>query len=209
MMLGYEHQLKKTPFYVVADLSWSIFDLKTIEQDVENPDDGYITKQNVNYTSSIFTLTPGIGFAPLRDKNLSPYVAVKGGYMKYKTLMTLHDPEDDDGCHPLDEEVILRDYTAVAIANGGMTIKIPTALRTYFLDLGVNYINGGKAQYLRMAKDENQPAVADTEPYLVKFQQTQTGDVHEHSIGNIYETRTEQLQFYLRIKVPLCKAATK
>jgi hypothetical protein len=209
LMFGYEHQLKKSPFYVVFDLSWSIFDLKTVDQEVVNPDDGYVTKQTVNYTSSISTLTPGIGIAPLRDHNISPYVAIKGGYMKYKTLMTLHDPEDDNGCHPLDKESILRDYTAVAIANGGISIKIPTAPKIYFLDLGVNYITGGKAQYLRMTNDEIQPAPADAEPYMVKFEHAQTGSVHKHSLGDIYHTKTEQLQFYVRVKVPLCKAAHK
>src|SRR6476620_6728131 len=205
LMLGYEHQLKKSPFYVVADLSWSVFDLKTVEQDVESPDDGYVTKQKVNYTSSIFTFTPCVGIAPLRDKNVSPYVAVKGGYIKYKTLMTLLDPEDENGCHPLDKESILRDYAAVAIANGGMAIKIPTAHRTYYLDLGVNYINGGKAEYLHMTKDEQQPAADGVEPYLVKFEQVQAGIVDKHALGDIYNTRTEQLQFYMRAKIPLCK----
>jgi hypothetical protein len=205
LILGYEHQLKKSPFYVVADLSWSVFDLKTIDQDVENPDDGYVTKQTVNYTSSIFTFTPGVGIAPLHDKNVSPYVAIKGGYMKYKTLMTLHDPEDEDGCHPLDKESILRDYAAVAIANGGMAIKIPVAQKFYYLDIGVNYINGGKAEYLRMTNDDSQPIAAGAEPYLVKFQQVQTGAVHKHALGEVYNTRTEQLQFYVRAKIPLCK----
>ena len=202
LTVGYERPIKKSPFYVVADLSWSIFDLKTDEQEVVSPSAGYVTKQKINYTSSIFNLTPGIGYAPLRHSNVSPYVAIKGGYLKYKTRMTLHDPEDEDGCHPLDEENILRDLTAVAVANGGVAIKIPTWRNTYHLDIGMNYITGGKAKYLRMHNDHTQPAPADAVPYMTKFQQTQTGDVHEHSLGNVYKTRTSQLQVYVRVKIP-------
>jgi hypothetical protein len=202
LTIGYERYIKKSPFYLVADLSWSIFDLKTVKQDVENPTDGYITKQKINYTSSIFNLTPGIGYAPLRNKKVSPYIAVKGGYIKYKTRMALYDPEDRDGCHPLDEDNILRDLTAVAVANGGVAIKIPTWRKTYQLDLGANYITGGKAQYLRMQKDQPQATPADATPYMVKFQQVQTGDVHEHSLGNVYTTKTAQLQLYVRVKIP-------
>lgn len=202
LTIGYERSIKKSPFYVVADLSWSIFDLKTTEQEVVSPNDGYITKQKINYTSSIFTLAPGIGYAPLRNSNVSPYVAIKGGYLKYKTRMTLHDPEDEDGCHPLDEENILRDLTAVAIGNGGVAIKIPTWRKTYHLDLGVNYIVGGKAKYLRMKDDDAQATPADAVPYMTKFQQVQTGDVHEHSLGDVYTTKTSQVQFYVRVKIP-------
>lgn len=202
MTLGYERPIKKSPFYVMADLSWSIFDLKSTNQEVVSPVDGYVTKQKINYTSSIFTLAPGIGYAPMRNSNVSPYVAVKGGYLKYKTRMTLHDPEDEDGCHPLDEENILRDLTAVAVANAGVAIKIPTWRNTYYLDLGMNYMRGGKAKYLRMKDEDGQPAPPEAEPYMTKFQQTQTGDVHEHSLGNVYTTKTSQLQLYVRVKIP-------
>ncbi len=199
--IGYERPIKKSPFYMVADLGWSIFDLKTTEQEVVSPDNGYVTKQKINYTSSIFTLAPGIGYAPLQNKNVSPYVALKGGYMKYKTRMALYDPEDEDGCHPLDEENILRSLTAVAIGNAGVSIKVPTWGKIYHLDLGMNYIRGGKAKYLRM-KDKDAPTPGDATPYMTKFQQVQTGDVHEHAIGDVYKTKTAQLQLYVRVKIP-------
>jgi len=202
LTIGYERPIKKSPFYLVADLSWSIFDLKTTEQEVVSPSDGYVTKQKINYTSSLFNLTPGIGYAPLRNNNISPYVAIKGGYLKYKTRMTLHDPEDEDGCHPLDEENILRDLAAIGVANGGVAFKIPTWRTTYHLDLGVNYITGGKAKFLRMKKDNAQPTPPEAVPYMTKFQQVQTGDVHEHTLGDVYTTKTSQLQFYVRVKIP-------
>ncbi|HYH13743.1 MAG TPA: hypothetical protein VD794_00890 [Flavisolibacter sp.] len=200
--LGYERHITKSPFYLVADLSWSIFDLKTREQEVVSPSDGYVTKQKINYTSSIFNLTPGIGYAPLHNKNISPYVALKGGYMKYKTRMALYDPEDDDGCHPLDEENILRDFAAVGVVNGGFAIKVPAWGKTYNLDLGANYITGGKAKYLRMQDEDATSTPPDAVPYMTKFQQVQSGDVHEHSIGNVYTTKTAQLQLYVRVKIP-------
>lgn len=202
MTLGYEHAISKSPFYFVVDGSWSIFDLQTVKQDVEGPD-GSITTQKITYTSSIFNLTPGIGFAPLRHKKVSPYVAVKGGYAKYKTRMALYDPEEDDGCHPLEEENILRDVTAVAVANGGVSVKVPACKKPFYFDLGANYITGGRAEYLRMNKDENQPAAAEAAPHMVKFEHIQSGEVHEHSLGKVYTTKTSQLQFYIRIKIPI------
>lgn len=193
---GYEHRLGHSPFYALVDFSSSLYDYKHMEQDLPSPD-GHITKQQVDYTSMVTLLTPGIGWALVRGKAVNPYVAVKGGYIKHRTLMTLYDANDPDGCRPEDKKNIVRDYTAVAVASSGVKVRMVPCPHMSFIDVGVNYITGGTSKYLRMSENKaSTPPQA--EPYLVKFEHVATGEVHTHALGDLYTTKTRQLQFYIR-----------
>lgn len=206
VVVGYEHFLGKSPFYAVFDISGSLYDYKEIEQELPSPDN-HITHQQVDYTSMVSLFTGGIGIAPLRNKKVSPYVAVKGGYIKYRTAMHLYDANDPDGCRPEDTKNIVRDFTPVAVANSGFKLKLAPQSCVSALDFGVNYITGGTSDYLRMRKS-SEPAAPGTDPYLVKFEHIPTGEVHAHPLGDVYTTRTRQLQFYVKAVMSLKKEAS-
>ena len=195
-----EYHFDKVPLFAVLDGSWSVNGIKDIHADLSGPT-GYVTDQMINYTSSLFLLTAGIGISPLKESNVSPYVSLKGGYLKYRTVMTLPDPYDPDGCRAVETENIVRDITAVGVMGGGAKIKINQNLaERYSLDFGANYIIGGKASYLKMKSDhDHMDPSADA--YYVKFQNVQSGDVHEHPLGEMYYTKTQQLQFFVRFNV--------
>jgi hypothetical protein len=201
--LGYEHHLGKSPFYALMDISGSLFDYKEMEQELPGPD-GHITHQPVEYTSMVSLFTPGVGWAPFHEKKVSPYLAVKGGYIKHRTLMTLLDPEDPDGCRAEDTKNILRDFTAVAIASSGLRVRLSRHTGVSHLDLGMNYITGGTSKYLRMRKSDA-PTAPNADPYLVKFEHIASGEVHAHPLGDVYTTKTRQLQVYIRAVIPLEK----
>lgn len=199
--LGYEHFLGKSPFYALVDLSGSMYDYKEMTQELPGPN-GHITRQPVDYTSMVTLLTSGIGWAPLKDKNVSPYVALKGGYIKHRTVMNLYDADDPDGCRPEDRKNILRDFTTVAVASTGIKVHLAPQRTFSRFDIGVNYITGGTSSYLRMRKS-SEPTAPTAEPYLVKFEHIATGEVHEHPLGDVYTTKTRQLQFYVKAVMPL------
>lgn len=199
--LGYEHFLGKSLFYALADLSGSLYDYKEMEQELPGPN-GHMTHQEGDYTSMVTLFTPGIGWAPLREKKLSPYLAVKGGYQKHRTVLNLYDAHDQDGCRPVDRKNMLRDITAVAIASGGVKIQVAPKSSVSRIDIGVNYITGGESSYLRMRKSSD-PTTPTAEPYLVKFEHIATGEVHEHPLGDVYTTKTRQLQFYVKAVLDL------
>lgn len=197
---GYEHGLGRSPFYALLDFSGALFDYKMAEQHLPGPN-GHITHQEVEYASMVSLLATGVGWAPLRTGKLSPYLALKGGYIKHRTVMTLYDANDPDGCRPEDRKSILRDYTAVAVASTGLKVEA-TGTKLPRLDFGVNYITGGTSRYLRMRKSEDAPAPS-ADPYLVKFEHIATGEVHSHPLGDVFTTRTRQLQFYIRAVLSL------
>src|SRR5215204_5398431 len=194
--LGYEHFLGRSPFYAVVDISGSLYDYKEMEQELPGPN-GHITHQQVEYISMVSLFNGGIGWAPLHKKNVSPYLAVKGGYIKYRTVMNLYDANDPHGCRPEDRKNILRDFTPVAVASSGVKIKLAPQSCVSRLDFGVNYITGESSKYLRMRKSE-EPVAPNADPYLVKFEHIETGQVHAHPLGDVYTTKTSQLQFYIK-----------
>lgn len=199
--LGYEHPLGQSPFYALVDLSGSLYDYQDMTQDLPGPN-GHITHQRVEYVSMATLLTPGVGWAPLKGKMVSPYLAVKGGYLKNRSVMNLYDANDPDGCRPEDSKNILRDFTAVAVASGGVKIQVAPMRSLSRIDVGVNYITGGESSYLRMRKS-SEPTAPTAEPYLVKFEHIATGEVHEHPLGDVYTTKTRQLQFYIKAVLSL------
>jgi hypothetical protein len=204
--VGYEHFLGKSPFYALVDLSGSMYDYKELEQELPGPG-AHITHQDVQYTSMVSLFVGGIGIAPLHGKTVSPYLAVKGGYIKHRTAMSIYDADDPDGCRPEERKNILRDFTPVAVAASGFKLKLaPQSCVSYF-DFGVNYITGGTSDYLRMRKSSEAPA-PNTDPYLVKFEHIPTGEVHAHPLGDVYSTPTRQLQFYIKAVLNLKKSAT-
>lgn len=195
-----EYYFKKTPLFAIVDASWSVNGIKDIDQDVTGPN-GYTTTQPVNYTSSLFLLTGGFGIAPLQENNVSPYIAAKGGYLKYRTVMSLPDPNDPDGCRALDTENITKDITAVGSLGTGVKFKIKhNHAEKYLLDFGFNYLVGGKARYLEMGEHHDTPEPT-SDPYYIKFQNVQSGDVHEHHLGQIHHTKTRQLQVFAKFSV--------
>jgi hypothetical protein len=199
--MGYEHFLGKSPFYGLVDVSGSLYDYKEMTQELPGPN-GHVTHQPVDYTSMVSLFTSGVGWAPLKDKHVSPYLAVKGGYIKHRTVMNFYDADDPDGCRPEDRKNILRDFTAVAVASSGIKIQMAPKTCISRLDIGMNYITGGESQYLRMRKSEA-PAAPSAEPYLVKFEHIPTGEVHAHPLGDVYTTKTRQLQFYVKAVMSL------
>jgi hypothetical protein len=199
--LGYEHPLGKSPFYALVDFSGSLYDYKEMEQELPGPN-GHTTRQPVDYTSMVTLFTSGIGWAPLKDKRVSPYLALKGGYIKHRTVMNIYDANDPDGCRPEDRKNILRDFTAVAVASSGVKVQMAPKTCISRLDIGMNYITGGTSKYLRMRKS-SEPTATGAEPYLVKFEHIPTGEVHEHPLGDVYTTKTRQLQFYVKAVMPL------
>ena len=195
-----EYHFQKVPFFAVMEGSWSVNGIKDIHQDLSGPT-GYITDQTINYTSSLFLLSAGLGIEPLKETNVSPYLTMKGGYIKYRTVMSLPDPYDPDGCRAVETENIVRDLTAVGVLGVGARIKLSQNLaERYFIDFGANYITGGKARYLKMKSDHDH-VDPSADAYYVKFQNVQTGDVHEHPLGEVHHTKTRQLQIYIRFNV--------
>jgi hypothetical protein len=70
------------------------------------------------------------------------------------------------------------------------------------LDFAILYTVGGYADYLKMSKDAD---VVDPKGriYYAEFEHIQTGEIHEHAIGKIYNSLTTLLTIRAGIRLML------
>jgi len=205
-VLTYEFKVKNTPFYIGPELGLNVYGLKTIEQELPF-DNGYVTKTDVNYTTSMNTYGIIMRIQPQTGKNFQPYGAVRFGALHYHSNMTIEDPEDPLGCKALEKRALVKDLTWMASAGMGFRLDgkaFSGRQSKVALDFGAFYTRGGEAEYLKMSKGHDH---ANMDPkakmYYVDFQHIPTGEVHQHAIGTVYKTRSQLLEFRLGILVKL------
>jgi len=205
LVLGIEKRLHRSPFLVGAEVSFNIYGLKTLEQELPFHN-GYVTKTDVHYTTSFNTYGFTLKLQPETRKNFQPYGSIKAGVLHYHSNMTIDDPDDPLGCKPLDKKVLVKDLTWLASAGGGTSIKWqafnPNSASDMLIDLGIFYTVGGNADYLKMSKGSD-PVDPKGRNYYVKFEHVATGEVHEHAVGKVYTSPTTMLNFRLGVRFSL------
>lgn len=206
LAVSYDFRIKGSAFSIGPELGVNIYGLKTLQQELPF-DNGYITRTDVNYTTSMNTYAAVLKFQPATGKNLQPYMALKAGALHYHSNMTIEDPEDPLGCEALERKALVKDITWMASAGAGFRLdgKAFSGKESMLaLDFGVFYTRGGEAEYLKMTSDHNHAAMdPKSRMYYVRFQHLPTGDIHEHAIGTIYKTTSQMLEFRLGVQVKL------
>lgn len=206
VVLSYDFKLKNSPFYIAPEVALNIYGLKTLEQDLPF-DNGYVTRTNVNYTTSMNSYAVALRFQPPTGKNFQPFIALRTGALHYYSSMTIEDPEDPMGCKALEKKVLVKDFTWMA--SGGVGFRLDGKAFSgresrVALDFGAFYTRGGEAQYLKMSNDhDHSSGDPKQENYYVKFQHIPSGTVHEHAIGKIYKTPAQLLEFRLGVQLKL------
>lgn len=203
---SYDFKLKHSPFYIAPEIGLNLYGLKTIEQELPFGN-GYVTRTNVNYTTSMNSYAAVIRMQPPTTKNFKPYVALRAGALHYHSNMTIEDPEDPMGCRALEKKVLVKDLTWMA--SGGLGFRLDGKAFSgktsmVALDFGAFYTHGGQATYLKMTKSHNHGAMDPKDKmYYVRFQHIPTGEVHEHALGVVHTTAAQLLEFRLGIQVKL------
>ena len=203
--LSYEIKIKNSPFYVVPEVVLNLYGLKTLEQELPF-DNGYVTRTDVNYTTSMNTYAIGLKFQPPTKNNLQPFLAIRAGALHYHSNMTIEDPEDPMGCRALEKRALVKDITWMASGGAGFRLDgkaFSGKDSRLALDFGAFYTYGGQAQYLKMTKGHDHGADPEADAYAVKFQHVPSGEVHEHAIGTVYNTVSQLLEFRLGIHIKL------
>ncbi|HKP32574.1 MAG TPA: hypothetical protein VJT83_07600 [Chitinophagaceae bacterium] len=205
LSFGIEQRLQKSPFLVGAEISFNLYGLKTIQQDLPFHN-GYVTTADVHYTTSFNTYGLTLKLQPESKKNFKPFGSIKAGLLHYHSNMTIDDPADPLGCRPLDKKVIAKDFTWTASAGTGASIKWQafnsSSASDMMIDLGVYYTVGGNAEYLKMSRSTD-PVDPKGKIYYVKFEHVATGEVHDHPVGKVYTSPATMLSFRLGVRFPL------
>jgi hypothetical protein len=204
-VMSYDFKLKKSPFYIAPELGLNVYGLKTLEQELPFSN-GYVTKTDVNYTTSVNSYAAVLRFQPQTGKNFQPFMALRTGVLHYHSNMTIEDPDDPMGCKALEKKVLVKDFTWMV--SGGVGFRLDGKAFSgrdskVALDFGAFYTRGGEAEYLKMSKEHDHTADPKAEQYYVKFQHIPSGEVHEHAIGTIYRTASQMLEFRLGVQVKL------
>jgi len=165
----------------------------------------------VDYSSNVFNANLQARFNLLSDKNfIIPYINAKGGLYNFYSSIYIGDPEDDGGCHALEQENIMNDKTMYWSAGGGLQIN-PTLfsknkrITKVMIDISANTIRGGEINYINTkhlmdAQSMNDP---DGKPLEVKFINVSTQAIHEHTVAQVYTSPLRILEFRAGITLSL------
>ena len=168
----------------------------------------------VDYSSNAFNVNLQTRINLLSDKNfIIPYINAKGGLYNFYSSIFVGDPEDDDGCHALEQETLINDNTMYWSAGGGLQINTGVFSKTkqhskVMIDISANTIRGGTMNYINTkhlmdAQTMNDP---DGKPLEVKFMNVNTQSIHEHTVAQVYTSSLRLLEFRAGITVMLgCK----
>ena len=205
---SFDFKLKNSPFYIAPEIGLNVYGMKTLEQELTFTN-GYATKTDVHYTTSLNTYAMVLRFQPATGKNFSPYMAIRGGAVHYHSNMSIEDPDDPLGCKALEKRVLVKDITWMA--SGGVGFRLDGKAFSgkeskVALDFGTFYTRGGPAEYLKMTKGHDHSTMnpdAKSRMYYVQFQNIPTGEIHDHALGTVYTSVTQILEFRLGIQVKL------
>lgn len=206
LVLSYDFKLKNSPFFLAPEFGVNTYGMKTMEQELPF-NNGYITRTDVNYTTSVNTYAAVLRFQPATSKNFKPFLAIRGGMLHYHSNMTIEDPEDPMGCRALEKKVLMKDLTWMA--SGGIGFRLDGKAFSgreskVALDFGAFYTHGGEAEYLKMSKDHDHSTPdPKTRIYYARFQHIPSGEIHEHALGTVHRTATQLLEFRLGIQIKL------
>jgi hypothetical protein len=171
---------------------------------------GATTEAKVNFTSNVFNAHAIVGADLMPGKPITPYIVAKAGLSNFFTSVYIADPNDADGCKPLENKNVFKDNTWSAAAGVGVKIAMNKIFKKsksdhWWLDFSANYLTGGTVSYLNVKHlqkvDDN--TAPDAKGYNLSFVNIQTNEVHEHSVAEIFSSNVTQLDLKIGILVRL------
>ena len=165
---------------------------------------GATTEANVNFTSNIFNAHMVVGVDLRHSKMVIPYVFVKGGMSDFYTRIYVPDPNDDDGCKPLENKNVYKDATWSGGLGGGFKIAGNEILKksgsqNWWIDFSTSYLVGGTVNYLNVKHlmDHNDNTNYDPKGYNISFVNVTTNEIHQHQVAEVHTSRINQLDIKL------------
>lgn len=171
-----------------------------------NFDNSPPTNTYVNYSSNTFNANAVISLdlANSSRSSLIPYIVLKGGVQRFFSRINVEDPNDVDGCRPLESKAITNDNTPTWTYGGGVRYQIlknrhfsPYRNRKHYINIQVTNTRGGTIDYINTRKlRDNQhhtrPQVVNSGesfiPVEMKFINVRSNVIHNHMIAELYST---------------------
>jgi hypothetical protein len=190
---------KTSPFSIGAEFAYNAYGQETTRQQFEF-DDGTVTDTDVVVTNAFSNLYLTGKFFLRKEKLLNPYLSAKAGYSWYKTNLVIEDPEDPDGCSPLESDKLLVDGTYTVSGGAGIRLDFSALFRKMnsnmmFFDMSAHLTQGGTVQYMNV-HEHSQPTTQTPESDVTaRFINNRTQVVHEHHVGHVYSSLVEMMEY--------------
>jgi hypothetical protein len=165
------------------------------------------TSTHINYASNTFNAHAFVNYDLTRHTLLTPYVSIKGGFHNFHSNIRVDDPEDTDGCQPLERKSILRDNTTSFSYGGGFRYQLKRHTdakfnRKQFIDFQITQTRGGTIDYINTKKLEDHAHHTATltstdvaKPLEIRFINVQSNVVHNHMVAEVFSTPLRLLSF--------------
>jgi hypothetical protein len=203
--IGGFYQLPKqfSQLSVGLELGVGLYSHQTINQTF-NFDANTSTVVPVNYNSNVFNTNLQARYQLLDESRsmIVPYINAKAGLYNFYSNVVIEDPDDPDGCQPLDRKNLINDKTMYWGAGAGIEInplmfsKRKRKDGPVRIDLSVNTIYGGKLDYIntKHLKDEHDMPETGGKPLYARFLNVSTQDIHEHKVAQVYTSALRILE---------------
>lgn len=172
--------------------------------------DGSSTETDVSVDNSFstFHLIGRLDLLPAAV--VTPYITGQAGYHVYRTTLYIENPDDPDGCKPLENKALQNDGAFSVSGGGGLrwdlgSIFKKVAAERFFADLSVLYTRGGRVSYMNVNipaspaahQHHSTPASGDVFSYSARFINPVNQVVHEHHVGDVYSSYIQLMEFKL------------
>ena len=189
--------LRHAPFTVGVEFSYNAYGHEKTRQQYTF-DDGSVTETNVIVMNAFSNLFLTGKFFLRNSKMINPYLSGKMGYSWYRTNLTIEDPEDIDGCQPLESDRLLTDGTFTASAGGGVRIDFSGIFKKVrsnmlFFDFSAHMTQGGNVEYMNVHKPTNHGN--PERDVMARFINNRTQVIHEHHVGHVYSSDVEMMEY--------------
>jgi hypothetical protein len=227
--LGINYKFCLSPFSVGADFGVMSYGSEKAPYFLESPSGNYITETSIKVSNSmnIAMINSRAYLNGYGMKVVNPYVVVGFGMASFRTNLRIEDPEDIDGCALLVSEKLHKDRTWATKVGAGVTTDLFRLFaknkgnsinhNRYFLDIGVNYLTGGKVTYIGAINSDfvnnynhNNPGGGGHHHHNqgnsnydgprgfsgtldADFEHLPTGEIHSHAVGNKYSNRLNMI----------------
>lgn len=205
--------IPNTKIALGADIGYHIYGTQTTRQTYRFSD-GSTTQTNVRVVNSFsgFNLVGRLDL--VASGTVIPYLMGKGGYQLYWTNLNIADPEDQDGCKPLENKALFTDGAFSVTGGGGLRLDMSSLFKALpksrlFSDLSALYTQGGRVSYMNvnipLTQDpqEHQHHVRtpakDVTAYSARFINPTSRVIHEHHVGDVYTSYIRSVEFKLGI----------
>lgn len=200
--LGALYQLpgKLKSLSVGFEFGGGIYAYKKIDQTF-NFDANTSTVVPVIYNSDVSNFNLQTRYQPF-DENKSmivPYFTAKAGLYSLYSNITIEDPSDPDGCHPLDKKNLMKDKTMYWSAGVGFLVNPYIFSKNkkespVMLDFSINTIRGGEVDYINTKDLKDEQDLQTGKPLLAKFINVSTQDIHQHKVAQVFTSPLRVLE---------------